>query len=378
MIMMNLIAFIIFIPTLIWANESPCKKINLDLIKKLNSISENATHWATIDQKNMNIGIFDSSEKQLYLFTNNPLFLKSKIENSDVCSPYESVLVINKINKNITGKSKGYLEVDKFIDKDSTFYIDLNSFPVSSDKLIKEGYISTQIDIVIDTAIHEFFHLKTVGFAGEDQIENPLSNKKSKFAEMNLSTEGASGDCQKNNKFIKILSEEFNDLREIENALKNFKIQDFKKTIPKSCNLQITDQSFDLEKKINELSSPAIKIEHQNLIALAEKIWRRRNLNNDLEITACYNLMRMHERDEGTAVYYAAKFNFLKDQMKLNPLDGSNPKTFSNENTSVNYLTGFVLLNLINALSNDQSWQQQIQDGSSLDSVLGTILKRNH
>lgn len=373
-----ILVLIVAIPTLTWAKDSPCKRINLDLIKKLNSISTIDTYWPSIDQKNMNIGILDNNRKQLYLFTNNPQSLKSKVPNSDVCSPYESVLVIDKVSKYITGKAKGHLEVDKFIDQDSTFYSDLNSFPISNDKLRKERYKSTKIDVVIDIALHEFFHLKTTGMAGEEEIENPLSNSKSKFAAINLPLEGTDGDCNKNKKFINILTEEFNDLRVVENILRNFKIQDYKEVIYKSCNLQTIDQNLDLGNKINELASPVIKIEQQKLLALAEKIWKRRNLNNDVGITACYNSIRMHERMEGTAVYFAANFNFFKDQMKLNPLDGSNPETFSNKHTSVNYLTGYILLKLVSALSKDLSWQQKIQDGSSLDSVLGDILKINH
>lgn len=375
--MLGFIFLFFIIPTMSWAEDGLCKKTNLELLKKLNSISTIESNWVTIDQKNMNIGILDNNRKQLYLYTDKPQNLKSSIANSYVCPPYEQVLIIENINGNINGKAKGKLEVDKLIDQDSTFYNDMNSFPISNEKLNKEGYKSTRIDIVIDTAIHEFFHLKTIGVAGEEKIYDSKSNLKSRFLELNLPLEG-SEECKKNKKFIETLGDEFNDLRKVENLLINFKSIDLSEISQQSCNLQTSKISFDLENKIKGQVSIANVAIKQELLVLAEKIWNRRNQNDNKEITSCYNSMRMHERIEGSAVYFSANFNFLKDQMKLNPLDTKNPKTFSNEETSVNYLTGYILLKLINSLSNNLFWQQKIQEGSSLDSVLGDILKANH
>ncbi len=322
--------------------SNDCSMVNTELISRLKMIEtiDPQDIWPSINRSMMIIAFYDTETSMIYVYSED---IEINISSFKHLNCTDSSVVKVFIDPQGKFKDKMGIIVDKSlkndliltgIDPERFYIIPMNIFP---EQEILERYSSSLEDILIDLALHEQFHLHTVGVAGTQEI-NIEKVQHSIFKKMDF-------DEQKRNS------------EDIENC-DSKKFKDFLRLEFKGW------KKFFQEKVSNERQFSL------------ELVKRRGDIARDFP--NCIRSMREHERKEGTATFFANSHGFFNETHKLNPLDINNPSTFSG-NTSYTYLTGYGLSKLLHKLSEEKNidWQNIVQEGSSLDEVLKLVLSDN-
>jgi len=299
--------------------------------------------WPEVQREKMSFAFFSPDTHILYIYAKETLNSNlGKLTNLTVCRKnFYSYSGDLSIFSNKTGLISDPHPLFDIFDRDFLYLTNLDFSPDLSE--IQKDFL---LKWYITHALHEQFHLHTVGMSYEQTV-NKAKVSVSLFKEMarNTSTNIMSfSECSNpNGLYMKALAQDFSELRKLDDIW-----------------------------TFSSATSEVIKV--------AKQIVKNRNFLKQTAYASCLDDLRSMERIEGTATYFPVEARIMTDlEFAPNPLDIDNTETFSPDGNGPWYITGARLCKLASLLSpQPHIWQDAVRNGQPIDVVIEYLLNTYH